>query len=114
MFRDDRQKAACCDALLRRLDLAALWVVRPGIGDTLGPTPAACELIDGGATRLSGGERAMLHLAFALWNGWEAGRMRDLLSLDAGNLEAVGSLLAAVARGPEAVDAWLEAGGKGR
>ena len=49
----------------------------------------------------------MLNVVFTLWNGWEGGRMRELLSLDAGNLAAVGGLLTAISLGPEAVDTWI-------
>ena len=102
MFRDDRQAGACCRALLARVNRGEWW------GDDGRPTPEACELVEAGAGEVSAGERALLHLAFALWNGWEAGRLRELLSLDADNLAAVGELLTALALGPEAVDTWLD------
>ena len=100
MFRDDRQISAVAQVLLARVNHPEWWTPN-------GPTHEACELLETGAGTLSAGERALLYLAFTLWNGWEAGRMRELLSLDAGNLAAAGELLAALARGPRAVDAWL-------
>jgi len=63
--------------------------------------------VEAGTGGCGAGERALLHFAFTLWNGWEAGRMRELLSLDAGNLAAVRNLLTALSFGPEAVDSWL-------
>lgn len=107
MFRDDHQTGACCRALLARVDRAEWW------GEDGRPTAEVCELVDAGAGGLAAGERALLHLAFALWNGWEAGRMRELLSLDADNLATVGELLTALALGPEAVDTWLDEHGGG-
>ncbi len=101
MFRDDRQISAAAQALLARVNHAEWWTPD-------GPTPEACDLVEAGAGGLAAGERALLHLTFALWNGWEAGRIRELLSLDSGNLAAVGELLQALALGPEAVDAWLD------
>lgn len=101
MFRDDRQVSAVARALLARVHHPEWWTPD-------GPAPEACELVEAGAPKQSAGERALLHLAFTLWNGWEAGRMRELLSLDAGNLAAVGDLLTALSIGPESVDTWLD------
>jgi len=101
MFRDDRQISAVAQALLARVNRPEWWTPD-------GPAPEACQLVDDGAGGLGAGERALLHLAFTFWNGWEAGRMRELLSLDAGNLAAVGDLLTALSIGPEAVDTWLD------
>ena len=101
MFRDDRQIGEVARALLARVNHPEWWA--PG-----GPTPEACALVEAGAGKQSAGERALLHLAFTLWNGWKGGRMRELLSLDSGNLAAVGDLLTAMSLGPEAVDAWLD------
>ena len=101
MFRNDRQISAVAQALLARVNHPGWWTPD-------GPAPEACDLVEAGAGELSAGERALLHLAFTLWNGWEGGRMRELLSLDAGNLAAVGDLLTAISLGPEAVDTWLD------
>lgn len=108
MFRDDRQIAACARVLLARVGLAYLWALN-------GPTERACEMYDAsaGGGPLSSGERAMLLLAFALWNGGRHLVAADLLSLDDGNLAAVGTLLSAVAMGSEAVDVWLHDHGEG-
>lgn len=101
MFGSDRQAAACARALLAPVRLADLWTPD-------GPTPRACGLYEADGGALSGGERALLLLAFALWNGGRRGAVADLLALDGGNLAAAGELLTAVALGPEAVDAWLD------
>jgi hypothetical protein len=100
-YRDEAQHAAVCRALLTRVGLGDLWT------DT-GPTPRALELLaeDGGG--LSSGERTLLLAAFALWNNHRGLRFTELLRhLDDDNLKTIGELLAAIARGPEGIDAWL-------
>ena len=94
MFRDERQIGAVARVLLARVNRA--------------------ELVEADAPGLWAGGRALLHLAFALWNGWPHGRMRELLALDAGKLAAVGELLTALAQGGAAVDGWLDEHGPPR
>jgi hypothetical protein len=100
-FRDEAQHAAVCRALLARVDLGDLWT-------DAGPTARALALLaeDGGG--LSSGERTLLLAAFALWNNHRELRFAELLRhLDDDNLKTIGELLAAISRGPDAIDAWL-------
>ncbi len=103
MFRDDRQKANCNRALLAPLDLAALWTAA-------GPTERACELLTAGGGKLSRGQALMVRVTFDVWNGEAGATLGELLRvLDCNRLRDVGTLLAAVAEGCAAVDAWLAA-----
>lgn len=104
MFRDDRQRARACRALLVLVRLEDLFTVD-------GPTPRAVELFQAKGAKLSTGEAIMFEMAFGIWNGrsTDAGVvLGDLLRLDSVNLQAVGELLAAAAGGAEDLDAWLE------
>jgi hypothetical protein len=102
MFRDDRQTARVCRVLLGGVRLARLWT-------DAGPTDEALELLKAGGGPLSSGEALVIRVAFDFWNGQgEASLARLLEVLDPGRLEALGSLLVALARGAGAVDAWLE------
>ena len=101
MFRDDRQIARCNRALLAPLHLADLWTDE-------GPTPRARELLDQGGGPMSSGEALMLLVTFDLWNGRGNANLGRLLAvLDADRVRDLGTLLAAEADGPDAVDAWL-------
>ena len=50
----------------------------------------------------------MLAACWAVWEGSSTLSVHELLRLTPPRLEAVGELLAAIARGPAAIDAWLE------
>lgn len=103
MFRDDRQIARVCCALLARGQVAHLWT-------DAGPTDTAVAVAEGSSgAGLSSGQAALVGVAFALWNG--SGGLtvaRALDVLDAGSLRAVGDLLVATTHGADAVDAWLQ------
>lgn len=61
---------------------------------------------DGGA--LSSGERAVVLIAWSLWNGQGHVTVADALHrLDGTSLAMLGKLLVAVASGDSAIDAWL-------
>lgn len=101
MFRDDKQSARCCRALLAQARMASLWTLD-------GPTPRALELLEADGGPLSSGERIILLAAFAFWNGRGGLRLAELVDvLDVEPAEAVCSLLIAVKRGADEVDAWL-------
>jgi hypothetical protein len=51
--------------------------------------------------------RRILAACWALWEGCSTLSLDELLLLRPSLLEAVGELIAALARGPAAVDAWL-------
>lgn len=101
MFRDDCQKARCNRALLARVNLADLWT-------DAGPSDRACTLLDCKGGGLSHGQAVLLRVTFDLWNGRGGATVGELFDvLDAGNLAAVGRLLAAVGQGAASVDAWI-------
>lgn len=102
MFRDDRQRASVAQAVCAQAGLEVFWTED-------GPTERAKELLrqDGGP--MSTGERIMFLAAWALWNGRGKVLFTDVADrLDGPNLERLGSLLVALGRGVNAVDAWLE------
>ena len=101
MFKNDEQRAVVCLALLDRIGLQRLWTLR-------GPTEEAQRLLaeDGGA--LSSGERAMLLVAWALWNGSGKLTLSELIqAMDGEHLAAVGTLLSSLRFGADGVDDWL-------
>lgn len=53
-------------------------------------------------------ERAMILLAYCLWNRAGGLRVAELMALDAERLALVGSLFKALSDGPDAIDDWLE------
>lgn len=93
MFRDERQRNAVCRAILPR-GLERVWSEH---GPTLASLPDCTPE-----------ERAMILLAYALWNGAGGLRVAELVSLDAERLALVGSLFQALSEGHDAIDAWLE------
>jgi len=98
MFRDDSQIREVADALCRRAGVPEWW----GAGDV----GAAVEWLESGWDRNS--QRALVGVAFAVWNQHGDVPLSALVSLDSSNLSAVGRLLTAVAEGAVAVDRWLE------
>ena len=97
-FQSGLQRARVCCALLALVDAADCW------------TPAGPAL----AARAAPSRKAepdvqrMLALCWALWEGCSTLALSELLLLRPPRLEAVGELLAALARGGPAVEAWLE------
>jgi len=104
MMRDDRQLAAVCKAVCRRIPKdVELWTER-------GPTDLAVQWAK--SNPLSTGENALLHVAWALWNGSSTSKAKfgDVLDgLHDEGLSVVGSLFVAVSEGAGAVDRWIEA-----
>lgn len=104
MFRDEAQTHAAIRTLLDTLPgLGRLWT------DT-GPTDEAVRLVETRGGALSSGEALLVFVAFDLWNGQggaQLGRVFHILSAEP--LAALGLLLAAVTRGPDAIDAWIAA-----
>ena len=98
-WRNDRQKADVCRALCGFVGLAHLWDndeqderLPNFIREHVGPIPNEVGV--------------MLAVTIAIWAGDEVDLM-DILTLEAGNVRAIGELVAAMATGPEAVDEWL-------
>lgn len=102
MFRDDQQRAAVCQVLCGRVGRQSLWT-------PTGPTPPAEELLQAGGGPLSHGEKVMLFIAWALWNGEGNLTLSEVINtLDGGNLELVGGLLVAMSGGSKAIEGWLQ------
>ena len=97
MFRSIAQQARACATLcnaLPRLQRLRLW----------GPDGPQVRVMPHG---LSSGEATLWRVSLAIWCADRKATMANVLALDNGNLRRVGTLLAAVADGPEAVDAWI-------
>lgn len=100
MWRDDRQRARACRALLATVRLDYLWTPE-------GPTEEAFRLLEANGGPLSSGERVMVLASFALWNGSGGLTLTEILDvLDPTRAEALCTLVVAVQRGT--VEAWLE------
>jgi hypothetical protein len=73
-----------------------------------GPTDDAIALLAADGGPLSGGERTMLLVAWAVWNSDDNAHLGDVLHrLDGRGLAALGRLLVAMASGGSAIDAWI-------
>ena len=100
MFRDDRQLASACRALLSTAHLERLWTLH-------GPTAEASELLEANGGPLSSGERVMLLAAWAFWNGSGGATLAEVLELDSEPAEALCFLIMAAKYGADAVDDWI-------
>ncbi len=101
MFRSDAQLARVCRAFCARARLGRLWTEE-------GPTDEAMALLESDGGALSSGERAVVLIAWSLWNGQGHVTVADVLHrLDGTSLTMLGKLMVAGARGSEAIDAWL-------
>jgi hypothetical protein len=99
MMRNDAQLNAVCTAVCRRMGKPSLW-------RSSGPTELAFSWVE--ASPLSSGERVLLLLAFAIYNGSGGLSVGSLLATLSGNqLAFVGSLLVAIGNGAAGVDEWL-------
>jgi hypothetical protein len=96
-FRDGTQRANACRVLLGLVGASDRWT-------PTGPAPAARIALDGDA---GPDARRILQACWAIWEGTSTLALNELLQLEPRHLEALGELLAAMARGPAAIDAWL-------
>ena len=93
--------ARVCNVLLGSVGRGALW-------STGEPSTKALSLHNSSGKVLSGEERTMLLLAWALWDGGGGLRVSDLLkSLKPERLALVGALLDAMSRGEAGLAEWL-------
>ena len=92
------QRACVCIALLALVDAAGCWT----------PTGPAPDARMAPSRSLDPDARTMLAVCWVIWEGSSTLSLHELLQLSLPRLEAVGELLAAIARGPAAVDGWLE------
>lgn len=96
-FRDRSQRANTCKALLGLVDARDRWT-------PTGPAPEARAALD----RAAGTDaQRLLAACWAIWEGSSTLALNELLLLAPRRLEAVGELLAAMAHGATAIDAWL-------
>jgi len=97
-FGSGLQRAGVCRALLALVDAGDSWTMTgPAPSSRLAPSrPADPDT------------RTMLAACWAVWEGSSTLSLHELLRLSPPRLEAVGELLAAIARGPAAIDAWLQ------
>ncbi len=104
MFSNRGQVAQVCRVLTASIASEPLFT-------QTGPSPRANELRDG-ALGLTGGDRALLDLAFWLWEGGQGPRLAAVVELvDRPQLRLVGTLFVALADGASAIDRWLRASG---
>ena len=96
-FHDAPQRARVCRALLALVDEAERWT----------PTGPALEAraVPSRTTEADG--QRILAACWALWEGCSTLSFNELLLLRPPLLEAMGELIAALARGTPAVDVWL-------
>ena len=96
-FRDGPQRANTCRRLLDLVDASDRWTPN-------GPTPEARVAP---AAECGPDAQRLLAACWAIWEGSSTLALNELLLLEPRRLEAVGELLAAMARGSGAIDAWL-------
>ena len=96
-FHRGAQRARVCCALLARVGAAECWT-------PTGPALAARVAPSRGSEPDT---QRILAACWALWEGCSTLSLNELLLLDPSHLEATGELIAALARGPAAVDDWL-------
>lgn len=102
-FRDCDQAARVCRTLLARVGLERHW----SLG---GPLPEARLAPPNGA---NSDERRLLEACWALWERTSTLSLDQLLRLAPDHLETLGELIAALARGTEAIDGWVERAERG-
>ncbi len=103
MFSNRVQVAQVCRVLTAGITTQTLWT-------SAGPTDAAQSLRDDAG--LHGGDRALLEVAFWLWDGDQSPRIAAVVELvDRTRLRLVGSLIVALADGSAAIERWVKANG---
>ena len=96
-FQRGAQRARVCRALLARVGAAECWT----------PTGPALAARAAPSRSSEPDTQRILAACWALWEGCSTLSLNELLLLDPSHLEATGELIAALARGPAAVDDWL-------
>lgn len=116
-FRSDQQVAEVCQVLCEHASMPGLWTAARG------PTERAEELLKNERAGLSAGQAVIFLAAWELWDESRIeanpGRLRPharvvrlgyiLRALTGRHLAPLATLLVAMAEGPVAVDAWLDA-----
>lgn len=102
MFSNRVQVAQVCRVLTLSITPEPLFTHK-------GPSDAALALRAASGSALSGGDRALLELAFWFWDGGSGPRLAPLLELvDRTRLRMLGSLLLALADGAGAIERWIK------
>jgi hypothetical protein len=96
-FASGTQRARVCLTLLALVDATERWTAN-------GPAPGARVVPPRSADPDAG---RLLAACWAIWEGCSTLTLDELLGLSPARLEAVGELLAALARGSPEIDAWL-------
>ena len=105
MFTNRVQVAQVCRVLTR-------GVAREPLFGASGPSHAALALRAQPPSSVSGGDRALLELAFWFWEGGTSPRVATLLELmDRTQLRMLGTLWLALADGQAAIERWIKANG---
>lgn len=102
-FRNREQTARVCRTLLARVGREQCWP--PG-----GPSNEA-RLVPPNSSNSD--ERRLLEACWTLWESTTTLSLAQLLRLEPAHLEVLGELIAALARGPDAIDDWVERMGRG-
>ena len=102
-FCDREQAARVCRTLLARVGLERSWSLA-------GPSPEARLAPPKGA---DSDERRLLEACWTLWERTSTLSLDQILRLAPGHLEALGELIAALARGSDAIDGWVERSRRG-
>ena len=112
-FRDEKQRAMVCHALMRLVRQEKLFLPIDDIGSSGGPSGNAMReftLILEGGSHLSRGEKTMLSLAWYFWNGYGNVPIGDIMALEPSLVEAIGTLISASSgKNPLLIDQWIDA-----
>ncbi len=99
-FRDRRQRAQVCRALLARIGLADAWT-------NDGPAIESPADLRRALERVQPGALTLLLLCWAVWDEKASLAFSDVFRLGEQELELVGDLLSSVSQGPEEIDRWI-------
>ncbi|HTF34978.1 MAG TPA: hypothetical protein VK714_14945 [Myxococcota bacterium] len=99
-FRDRRQRAQVCRALLARIGLADVWT-------NDGPAIQSPADLRRALDRVQPGALSLLLLCWAVWDETGILAFSDVFRLDEEELGLVGDLLSSVSQGPEEIDRWI-------
>jgi hypothetical protein len=99
-FRDRRQRAEVCRALLTRVGLADAWTAD-------GPTIETRADLRRALDRVPPSALQMLLLCWAVWDETAILSFSDVFRFDGADLGMVGDLLSSVSRGPDEIDRWI-------
>jgi hypothetical protein len=97
---NQQQRSQVCQALLGRIGYSHLWTSE-------GPTAEAKKVLDQYGGPMSNSQWTVFQLVWYVWGRAADVKVQEVLQLPAPLAEIASTLIAALAIGPEAVDAWL-------